>query len=330
MARILVTGGAGMIGSNLVKRLISRGDDVVVIDNLWRGRLENLLNSDMSPSINLDHNFHNIDLSLGLPDQLMEGIDYVYHLADIVAGVDWIFKNQGSVFRMNMQINSNVINAARNSKIKGFVYVGTACSFPEHLQSSDAAYPLKEEEQYPAQPESAYGWSKLMGEYESILLEKETGIPVSILVLHNVYGAPCDLGVLRSQVIPSLIAKAVCYPDVEFEVWGSGRQGRAFIHVDDVVSALLNTIPNGFGHGAIQIGPNRCTTINDLAHEIIKISGKQIEIKYDNTKPEGDRSRCADYSKATRILGWEPSVSLANGLSRLYDWVEFKLNKSSN
>jgi GDP-D-mannose 3',5'-epimerase len=134
-------------------------------------------------------------------------VDYVYHLADVVAGVEYVFNNQGSVFRQNILINSHVIESVRRNPVKGFIYVGTACSFPASLQSGVGSRPLKEEDQYPAAPESAYGWSKLMGEYESLLMEKESGVPVCVLVLHNVYGDPCDYGEERSQVIPSLIRR---------------------------------------------------------------------------------------------------------------------------
>jgi len=234
---VMVTGGAGMIGSNLVKRLVSEGYKVSVIDNLWRGKKEYLLDDTGKPVIDFDTEFFDIDLSIpGAADHLFEGMDYIIHLADIVAGIGYVFNNQGSLFRQNFLINSNVITAARETKPEGFIYVGTACSFPDHLQNSIDAAPLKEEDQYPASPESAYGWSKLMGEYEALLMEKELGIPVSIPVLHNVYGSPCDYEDGRGQVIPSLIRKVVNYPDEPFIVWGSGNQGRAFIHVDDVVN----------------------------------------------------------------------------------------------
>ena len=102
-----------------------------------------------------------------------------------------------------MLINSNVINAVRDHQLKGFIYVGTVCSFPAYLQNSVTSQPLREEDQYPAAPESAYGWSKLMGEYETSLMEKECGIPVAIVTLHNVYGPQCDYSESRGQVIPS-------------------------------------------------------------------------------------------------------------------------------
>ncbi len=241
--KILVTGGAGMIGSNLVKRLVSIGLDVSVIDNLWRGKREHLLNENGNYVIDMASKFYEVDLSLDEKlDHIIAEVDYVYHLADVVAGVDYVFNNQGSVFRQNLLINSNLIAAVRRNPVKGFVYVGTACSFPASLQSGVDARPLKEEDQYPAYPESSYGWSKLMGEYEAFLMEQETGIPVSVLTLHNVYGTPCDFGIEKSQVIPSLVRKAIAYPVSDFVVWGSGEQGRAFVHVDDIVDALILAI----------------------------------------------------------------------------------------
>jgi nucleoside-diphosphate-sugar epimerase len=260
-------------------------------------------------------------------DDLLKDIDYIYHLADIVGGIDYVFNNQGSIFRKNILINSNVIESVRKfgNNLKGFVYVGTACSFPQSRQNSLDVIPLREEELYPADPESAYGWSKLMGQYETDILEKEMDIPCSVLMLHNVYGSPADFGP-RSQVIPALIKKAINYPKEEFIVWGSGEQGRAFIHVNDVVDSLILTIEKGLGKGVIQIGPGICTSIREIAETVVKISGKNIEIKYDINHPEGDKARSADYSKASEILGWSPSVDLEFGLSELYAWIENRLD----
>ena len=189
------------------------------------------------------------------------------------------------------------------------MYVGTVCSFPMTRQNSLNVIPLKEEELFPAMPESAYGWSKLIGQLEIGFIEKETGIPCCTLMFHNVYGAPCDYGE-RSQVIPALIRKAINYPQEPFIVWGSGKQGRAFVHVDDVVNAICLALKKGWGQGWIQIGPEECTSIKEIAETIVRISGKDIDVIYDTTKPEGDIARCADYSKAKEMLGWEPSVNL--------------------
>lgn len=328
-SKILVTGGAGMIGSNLVKKLVENGHDVSVIDNLWRGQKDYLQDDSGEYVIDMRSKFYEIDLSKSDNfDNIIKDTDYIFHLADVVAGVDYVFSNQGSVFRQNMLINSNVISAVRRNKgVRGFIYVGTACSFPAEKQTGIDAPPLKEEDQLPASPESSYGWSKLMGEYETFLMEEETGIPVSVLALHNVYGTPCDFSIDKSQVIPSLARRAIEYPQGDFVVWGSGTQGRAFVHVDDIVDALMLAMEKGLGKGLIQIGPDFCTTISEIAELIKEISGKNMEIVYDTTKPEGDRGRCADYSKAQKILGWDPKVNLREGLVRLYKWIESRINR---
>ena len=333
MSRILVTGGCGMIGSNLVKRLVKEGHNVFVIDNLWRGKIEYLNDDNGSPVIDIEKNFSQSDLSLpGEWEAIIPSVDYVVHLADIVAGIDYVFNNQGSVFRINNAINSNVFTAVRKAgkdKIKGLIYVGTVCSFPLTRQSSFEAVPLREEELFPAEPESAYGWSKLVGQLEIGYLEQETGIPCCTLMLHNVYGSPCDYGI-RSQVIPALIRKAVNYPEEPFNVWGSGKQGRAFIHVSDVVNAICLALEKGWGHGWIQIGPSECTTIREIAETVVKISGKDIVPFYDTTKPEGDKARCADWTKAKNVLGWEPKTSLREGLTDQFNWIKSQIEKQTS
>lgn len=326
MSKILVTGGCGMIGSNLVKRLVKEGHDVSVIDNLWRGKLEYLNDADGKPAINLDTRYHNIDLSVMSEeiDNIIADNEYVVHLADIVAGIDYVFSNQGDLFRLNNLINTNVFHSVRKAgkeKIKGLIYVGTACSYPLTRQNSLDVIPLKEEELFPALPESAYGWSKLMGQLEIGFLERETGIPCCTLQFHNVYGSPCDYGA-RSQVIPALIRKAINFPEEEFNVWGSGKQGRAFIHVNDIVDALVLALEKGWGHGWIQIGPSECTSIREIAEAVVKISGKDIVPFYDTTKPEGDKARSADWTKAKEVLGWEPKMSLEDGLRQQYEWIK--------
>ena len=320
-----------MIGSNLVKRLVKEGHEVSVIDNLWRGKLEYLNDENGKPVIDLDNNFHNVDLSTGFGiDSIVFNTEYVIHLADIVAGIDYVFSNQGDLFRLNNLINTHLFHSVRKAgkeRIKGLIYVGTACSYPLTRQNSLDVIPLKEEELFPALPESAYGWSKLMGQLEIGFLEKETGIPCCTLQFHNVYGSPCDYGE-RSQVIPALIRKAINFPEEEFNVWGSGKQGRAFIHVNDIVDALVLALEKGWGHGWIQIGPSECTSIREIAEAVVKIDGKDIVPFYDTTKPEGDKARSADWSKAKEVLGWEPKVSLEDGLRQQYEWIKKDIEKN--
>lgn len=325
MKRIMVTGGCGMIGSNLVKRLVKEGWDVYVADNLWRGKLEYLNDESGKPVIDLDTHFFKKDLAIYEEAQEVIGnTDYVVHLADIVAGIDYVFKNQGELFRINNLINSNLFNCCRKAgkdKIKGLIYVGTVCSFPLTRQNTLNPEPLCENELFPAQPESAYGWSKLIGQLEIDYLEKETGIPCCTLMFHNVYGTPTDFGE-RSQVIPALIRKAINYPAEPMTVWGSGEQGRAFIHVNDIVEALILALEKGWGHGYIQIGPSYCSSIKEITYKVIEISGKDIVPFFDTSKLEGDKARCADYTKAKEVLGWEPKEPLNKGLRESYAWIE--------
>ena len=152
-----------------------RGHRVKVVDNLWRGRLENLRDDESRAVIDLDRDFWLRDLTI--PDaikDLVNNVDYVVHLADIVGGIGYVFNNQGSVFRQNLLINSNVVaSISRAPRLRGYMYVGTACSFPAHKQTGVDAPPLREEDLLPAAPESAYGWSKLMGQYEAELMQQE-------------------------------------------------------------------------------------------------------------------------------------------------------------
>lgn len=177
---VLVTGGAGMIGSNLVKHLRTRGHRVLVADNLWRGRKENLLDARGRPVIDFRRDFYRIDLrEAGSLNRIRIRPDVVVHLADIVAGIGYVFRNEGQIFRDNLLINTHTFAWVRKTRPRVLVYVGTACSFPKELQMSARARALREHQLYPAHPESAYGWSKLMGTYESELLgrERESGSP---------------------------------------------------------------------------------------------------------------------------------------------------------
>ena len=321
--KILVTGGAGMIGSNLVNSLISLHHDVYVVDNLWRGKISNLKSIN---KFNIKKNFFKFDLTnYNNCQKVTKKIDIVFHLADIVTGVDFVFKNEPLVFNKNVIMNSNILNASIQNKVKKFIYVGTACSYPMSLQSQINEKPLKEEQAYPANPESSYGWSKLMGEYECLLAQKFKLINIGILRLHNVYGTPTDINPKSSQVIPALCRKAITQNVIN--VWGSGKQRRAFLHVDDVVDALIDISKKGINKGVIQIGPEKSTSIKEIAKKIKKISARDIKIKFNKSKIEGDKDRSANIQKAKKILKWRQKISLDVGLKQVYDWTQKQIGK---
>lgn len=322
--KVLVTGSAGMIGSNLVGELLRSGHDVIGVDNFWRGSRETVGHQKQK----FPQRYEFFDRDLRDPNALdgtLEDVGHVFHLADVVAGIQFVFGNEFFVWQNNMAINSNVLSSLIRSGIPSVTYVGTACSYPQSLTSGHkSARPLMEADAYPADPESAYGWSKLMGEYEIELAEKEGKVQASILRLHNVYGFPTELDSLRSQVIPALALKAARFPHEDFIVWGSGQQRRTFVYVRDVVSALVKSIDRGLGAGPIQIGASQSTSIAEVATKLIEISGKDIIPNFDISRPEGDGDRYPDLSRARDILGWEPQTSLRDGLREVYEWVAQK------
>jgi GDP-D-mannose 3',5'-epimerase len=324
--KILVTGGAGMIGSNLVKKLVFEGHNVYVADNLWRGKKKYLFlkkNKLIIPK----KNFYKVDLANYKNClKVTNNMDIVVHLADVVAGINYVFSNESSLYRKNILINTNTLNASIKNKVKKYIYAGTACSYPKSKQSIMDPPPFKEDDVYPAEPESSYGWSKLMGEYEAELAFNEKLIDIEILRLHNVYGSPTELDPLMSQVIPALCRKAIEQKNLKLLVWGSGRQKRAFVHVDDVVDGFLKAIKKRSKfNGVIQLGPNYSTSIAEIAKRIVSLSDKKISIKFDKSKPEGDFDRMANNRRAKKVLNWSPKISLDKGLKKVFDWCKLEL-----
>lgn len=254
-------------------------------------------------------------------------MDIVVHLADVVAGINYVFSHESELFRSNILINTNTLQACIKNKVKKYIYVGTACSYPKSKQSSLNPPPFKEEEVYPAEPESAYGWSKLMGEYEAELAFNEKLIDIEILRLHNVYGSPSELNPAMSQVIPALCRKTIENKKNELDVWGSGKQKRAFVHVDDVVDGFVKAIKKTSKFkGVIQLGPNYSTSISEIAQRIVYLSQKKIRIKFDKNKPEGDVDRMANNLRAKKFLNWKPRINLDKGLKKVYAWCKSELS----
>jgi len=328
--RICITGGAGMIGSNLVRRLVQDNHQVKVIDNLWRGNLENLKVNGQE-LININRDFYNLDLNNPLNLQeiknIIQDVDIVIHLADIVAGIGYVFNKQYEIFTLNNSINTNLFKAASESCINKLVYVGTACSFPLELQNSLDSE-LNEKDLYPANPESAYGWSKLIGQLELKYLSETVDFEINTLILHNVYGPNCEFEGERTQVIPSLINRVIeTKKGGSIEVWGSGSQGRAFVHVEDVTKAIYGVLNKSNLPEYMQIGPNYCTSIKELIEMLIKISGKDLKINFDTTKPEGDKGRFANYTLAKEAINWYPTIELYDGLEETYKWIETQKKK---
>ena len=317
--RIFVTGAAGMIGSNVARALVHDGQVVIGIDNLWRGTKRNL--HDLAQRSNFIFRHADIVADADWYRDIGED-DTIIHAADIVAGIGYVFSNEWMVFQKNISINSQIARIVNQLQPAQLIYLGTACSYPQSLQRSVETSVLKEAAKFPADPESGYGWSKLIGEIDLKLAVKDTRTRLTVLDLHNVYGCPCVYSDTTAQVIPSLIFKALKSKDGKLSVWGDGGQGRGFLHVTDVVAAVRSALNYTGLEQVFMIGPDGCTTIAEVAeliqaHPMVNIS----EIVFDPSQPTGDRGRFADTTLAKRDLRWTPKVDFKQGLYEMIDWV---------
>jgi GDP-D-mannose 3',5'-epimerase len=310
-----VTGAAGMIGSNIARALAQRGLKVVGIDNLWRGTRNNM--TDLFSHKNFSFRHADIAADMDWFHDLGPNSALV-HTADIVAGIGYVFANEWNVFQKNNLINTQIARVLTQKKPSRFIYLGTACSYPQGLQRSVQSSVLNEKVKFPADPESGYGWSKLIGEIEFRLAVKDSDTRFTVLDLHNVYGWPCVYRDSTAQVIPSLVNRALESTDGKLTVWGNGKQGRAFVHTNDVVAAVLAALEYHGSESTFMIGPDKCTTIAEVAQLIQQHPKMKIdEIVFDTSKPTGDIGRFADACLARRELNWAPQVSFKDGLHDL-------------
>jgi nucleoside-diphosphate-sugar epimerase len=308
-----------MIGSSVAAALLADGHQVVGIDNLWRGTSANLSALKANPHFEYRHADiaadRNWSFDVG-PD------DTIVHTADIVAGIGFVFANEWTIFQKNLLINTEIARIVHFQEPRQLIYLGTACSYPQGLQRSTEGSVLSEAVKFPADPESGYGWSKLMGDIEFRLAVKGKRTRLAVLDLHNVYGWPCVYRDNTAQVIPALIMKAITSPDRSLSVWGDGKQGRAFLHVNDVVAAVRAALGYTGGFDNFMIGPDRCTTIAEVAELIRQHPRIGIDrVVFDPSKPTGDIGRYADAARAKAELGWEPKVEFRKGVHELIDHV---------
>ena len=317
--KIFLTGAAGMIGSNIACKLVNNGETVIGIDNLWRGQMRNLHQIENSDNFQFRH-ADIISDNDWYHDMTSESL--IIHTADIVAGIGYVFQNEWSIFQKNNLINTAIARISVQQKPAHLIYLGTACSYPQSLQRSTEGSVLSEKDKYPADPESGYGWSKLLGDIEFNLALKNTKTRLTILDLHNVYGWPCIYNHPTSQVIPALINRSLNSMDKTITIWGNGEQGRAFLHVNDVVSAIEKAMAYKGDISNFMLGPDKCTKIKEVVETIMSHEKVLVEkILYDLEKPVGDIGRYADSTQAKDALGWQPEVTFKDGIFSLIDDV---------
>jgi GDP-L-fucose synthase len=180
---------------------------------------------------------------------------------------------------------------------------------------------LKEEDALKkgAQPDSDYGWTKIFGEIQCQAYHRSYGMKISIVRPFNPYGPRESFNPKDSHVIPSLIRRAV-RREKPFVVWGDGTQARAFEYVEDVVKGIVLAIGTKVDADPINLGSSKPITIKEIANRVLQLTGYNVKISWDTTKPQGVKSRKADTTKTHSTLGWEPKTSLEKGLKRTINW----------
>ena len=313
---VLVTGGNGFIGSFVAERLLKDGANVSIASRTQKNFLTHVEN---------DVKFLKCDL-LNKNDALnaCKDQDFVFHLASRVAGIGYNIEHSGTMMTENSIMSLNMLDAARKSSVERYQYISSTCVYPR-----EASIPTPEGEGMLGDPEPSnlgYGWAKRVGELQAKMHAKEFGMKVSIIRPMNAYGPRDDFDPETSHVIPALIRKII-NAKTEVSIWGSGNQTRAFVYVDDVARGMLMTLEKLTIPDPINIGTNEEIKIKDLVSTIVDITErKDLQIKYDTTKPEGQLRKTAATKKAEELIQYKPKYSLEEGLKHTIDWYRSSIN----
>ena len=316
--RALVAGGGGFIGHHMVRYLKDQG--------YWvRGVDIKAPEYEESPA----DEFELLDLREW--DKCLRatrGIDEVYQLAADMGGIGYITGNHAVVARNNVLINAHMLEAAVQNGVKRHFYSSSACIYPMYLQNSPDVTPLKEEDAYPADPEEGYGWEKLYSEKLCQYYTEEGKLQTRVARFHNIYG---PLGTYEGgrEKAPAAISRKIALAGDEdtIEVWGDGLQTRSFTYVDDCVEGIYRIMQSDHWQ-PLNLGTDELITIDGLVDLVAKLANKSISKRHDTSKPQGVRGRNSDNSRLREVLGWEPSISLEEGLRRTYTWIESELART--
>ena len=317
--KVLVTGAGGFIGSHLVSFLKRQGYWVRGVDL----KMPEFSNSNADEFMLLD---------LRRKDDCLTataGMAEVYALAADMGGMGFISSHHAQILHNNILISTHTLDAARENGVKRYLYTSSACIYPEYRQTEANVTPLREEDAYPAQPQDAYGWEKLVTERLCTHYREDYGIDTRIVRFHNIFG---PYGTWRGgrEKAPAALCRKVAVAKIthssEIEIWGDGQQTRSFCYIDDCITGLHKLMRSEYPH-PLNLGQDRLISVDALADMVADAAGTRI-VKKHVPGPVGVRGRNSDNTRLRVVLGWEPQISLEEGIARTYAWIEQQVSES--
>lgn len=299
--RILVTGGAGFLGSRVVKYLLQSGAKEENI-RIPRSRTTDLREKSVCARV-------------------VKNVDIVIHLAANVGGIGYNQQNPGSLFYDNLTMGVHLMEESRKAAVQKFVAIGTICAYPKYTP-----VPFHEEnlwDGYPEETNAPYGLAKKMLLVQGQAYRKQYGFNSIYLLPVNLYGPGDNFDPGSSHVIPSLIRKFVEAKrngDERVIVWGTGKPTREFLYVDDCAQAIVMATLQYENGEPINIGSSFEISISELSHMIAKLTGFTGKVIFDTTRPDGQPRRKLDVTKAKSAFGFESTTSFVDGLQTTIDW----------
>ncbi len=314
--RIVVGGAGGFIGGALVADLLRQGlGPIRAIDikpfDQWYQKFDGVENLvlDLSGKENCE--------------KALEGAAHVYNLAADMGGMGFI-ENNKALCMLTVLINTHMLMAAKKHGVERFFYASSACVYAAGKQRDPNVTALKEEDAYPAEAEDGYGWEKLFSERMCRHFTEDFGLLTRVARFHNVYG---PLGTYEGgrEKAPAAICRKVITAKLsgqhDIEIWGDGHQTRSFMYIDDCVLGIQKIMHSTNVTMPINLGSSEMVTINQLVDIAENIAGLKLKRNYNLKAPKGVNGRNSDNTLIQKLLGWEPSISLKDGLAKTYAWI---------